>query len=108
MYLMKRILFWSALVSLVVNVACAFTLPSPGSLTSHAPYRPHLERSVEWSSSFSTELFLAKKKETPDSTATESLDWGKILGLFVNPLNPYAWFVYFFAFIIGYGALAGN
>ena len=27
---------------------------------------------------------------------TNEIDYGKILGMFINPLNPYSWFLYFF------------
>mmetsp|Transcript_22310 Transcript_22310/g.31414 ORF Transcript_22310/g.31414 Transcript_22310/m.31414 type:complete len:123 (+) Transcript_22310:31-399(+) len=40
---------------------------------------------------------LVEKGERP------KLDYGKIALMFVNPLNPYSWFLYFFAGITLYG-----
>ena len=60
---------------------------------------------------------LHAKKSTPTTTRTnrksaeptqQEIDWGKIAGLFLFPGNPYAWFVYFFAFIIIAGTFPGN
>ena len=49
---------------------------------------------------------LAAKKG--DVQPKEKIDWGKIAGLMLFPGNPYAWFVYFFAFIIISGSFSGN
>jgi hypothetical protein len=49
---------------------------------------------------------LAAKKG--DVQPKEEIDWGKIAALFLFPGNPYAWFVYFFAFIIACGSFSGN
>ncbi len=48
-------------------------------------------------------LSMAPKKEPMSNEGTNQVDWGKIAGMFVNPLNPYAWFVYFFVGINVFG-----
>ena len=54
---------------------------------------------------FGTSLSMAPKKEPQNNEGTNEVDWGKVAGMFVNPLNPYAWFVYFFVGINVYGFL---
>jgi hypothetical protein len=44
-----------------------------------------------------------QKQSVIEKSSTKEVDWGKIAGLFLFPGNPYAWFVYFFTFIIVYG-----
>jgi hypothetical protein len=44
-----------------------------------------------------------QKKVVVEESSSKEVDWGKIAGLFLFPGNPYAWFVYFFTFIIVYG-----
>ena len=56
------------------------------------------------SHNLNTSLLMAPKD--PDSNkGTNQVDWIGIAGMFVNPLNPYAWFVYFFVGIYLYGYL---
>ena len=60
------------------------------------------------SSSSSSARWLAKPtKESNDQTG-KGVDYVKIAGMFVNPLNPYSWFLYFFVFIYGYNAIANQ
>lgn len=46
-------------------------------------------------------------KKSPSEERPE-LDYGMIVGMFFNPLNPYAWFVYLFSFIIIFGTINGH
>lgn len=52
-------------------------------------------------------LFLSKRRVEPD-IEKKGLDYGKILLTFVNPANPYSWFLYMLGFIIVYGTVSGN
>jgi hypothetical protein len=75
-------------------------------------------RSVEYRSSFDrgpndngaswTTTTVNAKKGASAEPEKKEIDWGKIAGLFLFPGNPYAWFVYFFAFIIIAGSFSGN
>ena len=46
---------------------------------------------------------LRATKDTSKGTST--VDYGKIAVMFVNPLNPYSWFLYMLAGITIYGSL---
>eukprot|EP00548_Thalassiothrix_antarctica_P004183 CAMPEP_0194147768 /NCGR_PEP_ID=MMETSP0152-20130528/27701_1 /TAXON_ID=1049557 /ORGANISM="Thalassiothrix antarctica, Strain L6-D1" /LENGTH=72 /DNA_ID=CAMNT_0038848823 /DNA_START=182 /DNA_END=400 /DNA_ORIENTATION=- len=37
-----------------------------------------------------------KKKSVKESSKKGKVDYGEIALMFVNPLNPYSWFFYFF------------
>ena len=73
------------------------SVPGPSVLTNSA---------IVISSRPGSTLLASNKKG--DGEPKEKLDWGKIAGLFLFPGNPYAWFVYFFAFIIIAGSISGN
>jgi len=45
-----------------------------------------------------------KKSEEPPV----ELDYGKIFGMLFNPVNPYAWFLYFFIGIFVYGSMSSS
>jgi len=49
-----------------------------------------------------------KKKSSSQSDEKAGVDYGKVLALFVNPANPYSWFLYMLGFIIIYGNISGN
>jgi len=49
-----------------------------------------------------------KKKAIVVEETDSEIDYGKALLLFVDPRNPYSWFVYMFGFITIYGAVSGN
>jgi hypothetical protein len=51
-------------------------------------------------------MFMAANND--DKKGTNEIDYGKILGMFVNPLNPYSWFFYFFVGINVYSAVSNN
>lgn len=51
-------------------------------------------------------MFMATKNE--DNKGTNEVDYGKILGMFVNPLNPYSWFFYFIVGINVFSAVSNN
>ena len=51
-------------------------------------------------------MFMATNND--DTKGTNEIDYGKILGMFVNPLNPYSWFFYFFVGINVYSAVSNN
>ena len=56
-----------------------------------------------------TSLLMAPKNQKDDSKkGTNEVEWGEIVGMLVNPLNPYAWFVYFFVGIYVYGSIGGQ
>lgn len=56
---------------------------------------------------FSTTLAVNKKPRIQTEEKGE-IDYGKILALFVNPANPYSWFLYMLGFIIVYGSISGQ
>ncbi|KAI2510103.1 hypothetical protein MHU86_4270 [Fragilaria crotonensis] len=58
--------------------------------------------------SWDTTCTLHAKKAAKAEPEKKEIDWAKIAGLFLFPGNPYAWFVYFFAFIIIAGSFPGN
>jgi len=45
---------------------------------------------------------IAMTPNSDDKTGTNEIDYGKIAGMFVNPLNPYSWCFYF---IVGINVL---
>jgi hypothetical protein len=49
-----------------------------------------------------------KKKALYMEENDKGIDYGKVLLLFVDPRNPYSWFLYMLGFIITYGTLSGN
>ena len=65
----------------------------------------HVSSDIKQKQEYSPMAMNAKKDfEEEEPTA----DYGKIVLMFVNPLNPYSWFVYFFVGIYAYAALGGN
>lgn len=57
-----------------------------------------------------TDLGMVKGKKKPlsmEETKT-GIDYGKVLLLFVDPRNPYSWFLYMLGFLTIYGTLSGN
>jgi len=54
----------------------------------------------------SAEMFMATNND--DKKGTNEIDYGKILGMFVNPLNPYSWAFYFLVGINVYSAVSNN
>lgn len=57
----------------------------------------------------STCLPLSKRRGVETTTKEQKgLDYGKILITFVNPANPYSWFLYMLGFIIVYGTINGT
>lgn len=63
----------------------------------------HVDRAA-----WDTTCALHAKKGAKAEPEKKEIDWVKIAGLFLFPGNPYAWFVYFFAFIIIAGSFPGN
>ena len=49
-----------------------------------------------------------KKKALYMEENDKGIDYGKVLLLFVDPRNPYSWFLYMLGFIITYGTVSGN
>jgi hypothetical protein len=48
---------------------------------------------------------LARVPKKPEVVEKAKLDYGKIaFDLLLNPINPYAWFVYLFVGIVVYGS----
>lgn len=45
------------------------------------------------------------KNNMDGQKGTNEIDYVKILGMFINPLNPYSWFLYFFVGINVFSAL---
>jgi len=51
-------------------------------------------------------MLLAQRDDSNDSNdGTNQVDYGKVLGMLFNPVNPYAWFLYFFIGIFAYSAV---
>eukprot|EP00525_Craspedostauros_australis_P012244 CAMPEP_0198134902 /NCGR_PEP_ID=MMETSP1442-20131203/60314_1 /TAXON_ID= /ORGANISM="Craspedostauros australis, Strain CCMP3328" /LENGTH=162 /DNA_ID=CAMNT_0043796059 /DNA_START=210 /DNA_END=698 /DNA_ORIENTATION=- len=76
------------LVAGVVALQCtsAFQAPLPRSVA--ATRNSHV---------VSTSMLLAQRDDSNDSNdGTNQVDYGKVLGMLFNPVNPYAWFLYFF------------
>lgn len=103
------------LVALVVSMTNAFVVPVQqrslsssqtsqastfGSLASQQQQFSNTRTTTTSNSSLS-----AKKASTKEKA---ELDYGMIVGMFFNPLNPYSWFVYLFSFIIIYGTINGG
>mmetsp|Transcript_13041 Transcript_13041/g.19867 ORF Transcript_13041/g.19867 Transcript_13041/m.19867 type:complete len:107 (-) Transcript_13041:1471-1791(-) len=65
----------------------------------------HVPIEIEQTQEYSSVVMRAKKGAEEEKPTA---DYGKIALMFVNPLNPYSWFVYFFVGIYAYAALGGN
>ena len=110
------------LMTLVVAFTSAFVVPPQRLLSSRAVEGTSIVIEQPYASTPGADLWsttrLQAKKGTTTTTTTKGIrnteplkkeiDWGKIAGLFLFPGNPYAWFVYFFAFIIIAGSFPGN
>jgi hypothetical protein len=48
---------------------------------------------------------IAMVRKTDDRTGTNEIDYGKIVGMLVNPLNPYSWCFYFIVGIYVFNAI---
>lgn len=115
---MKYFLLPSALLCWVLFVASAVTgfVVLNGSSRGHSfsrennldvPLRPFDATAV----SYPIALQLQKGKKNGISPANDpkaGIDYGKILVLFVDPRNPYSWFLYMLGFITIYGTFSGN
>jgi hypothetical protein len=58
-----------------------------------------------------TDLGMVKKGKKKPLSMEETkigIDYGKVLVLFVDPRNPYSWFLYILGFITIYGTISGN
>lgn len=53
-------------------------------------------------------MALLKKKDVTSEGEETGIDYGKVLIMFVNPANPYSWFLYMLGFIVAYGTIAGS
>jgi hypothetical protein len=97
---------------LAASSAAAFVVPNASSITP----RPDTQRAFYPRTSCvlrldKTGLAKAKGGKKPALSVEENekgIDYGKVLLLFVDPRNPYSWFLYMLGFIITFGTVSGN
>uniref|UniRef100_A0A7S1GKE4 Uncharacterized protein n=1 Tax=Cyclophora tenuis TaxID=216820 RepID=A0A7S1GKE4_CYCTE len=99
---MVRFLF--IISAVLVSTITAFA-PQPLSKPSIAMARSSVApySTLDGKSSPPSVLQLAKKQQS--ESGDNQVDYGQIVGMMLNPLNPYSWFLYFFIFIFGFNAI---
>ena len=95
------------IVALIIGSASAFLVPTSSrnlSIQKHRTPTSFIATAPAVKGKNSVAIFAKGKKKT-EAEDLPKADYGKIALMFVNPLNPYSWFVYFFVGIYVFAAL---
>jgi hypothetical protein len=97
---------------LALSWSAALVVPNASTVRSHSNvgHASFLNPATGIARSYSVALQLqkGKKKALSVDETKEGIDYGKVMLLFVDPRNPYSWFLYMLGFITIYGTLTGN
>ena len=84
-------------------MACALT--SNAFVVNSSTVSSARSKSLSFKPTYALSLRLEAKKQPADEVERKGVDYGDIAKQFVNPLNPYSWFLYFFVGIYVFDAI---